>query len=579
MMVAAQSARRTSPPGWLPWTVGAAGLAAALSAYAFALTSDHLDQRLAQGSIHGWITLSYVLCGLIVWRRQPTSRFGPLMIAAGFAKALSNLTWSDDPVVQSIGMVFDLLPLVVFIHLFLAFPTGRLRSRADRALVTTAYAIAVGGQVVVMLLGTFGEDNAFAVVDAPAAGNIIHAVMLVSIATLSLTGMAVLLVRRRRWGRARRRSAELLLDAFLLGLLMIALLLLWGFPPLPYFAVVQRSTLVVLGLAPIAFLIALLDSHLARSGVGDLVIRLRAAPADLRDALAQALRDPSLTLLYWLPQYRTWADEKGRPAELPTDERRAATVIDRDGEPVAALVHDPSLRDEPALLDAVSAAAAIALDNGRLKADLHARIEEVRGSRARVIEAEHRERQRLERDLHDGAQQRLIALSLDLGRLEGRLGADPDARAALVQAKREVATSLDELRTVARGLHPAVLSGHGLAVAVESLAARSTVPVTLHIGLEQRLPETVEVAAYYVVSESLANIGKHAEATSARVDLTYADDTLVVEVVDDGVGGADADRGTGLRGLADRVEATGGRLQVWTPRGAGTRVRAELPCG
>jgi signal transduction histidine kinase len=196
-----------------------------------------------------------------------------------------------------------------------------------------------------------------------------------------------------------------------------------------------------------------------------------------------------------------------------------------------------------------------------------------------VIEAEHRERQRLERDLHDGAQQRLIALSLDLGRLEARLGADPSARASLAQAKREVATSLDELRTVARGLHPAVLSGHGLAVAVESLAARSTVPVTLHIGLDHRLPETVEVAAYYVISESLANIGKHAGATSARVDLTYADGTLVVEVVDDGVGGADADRGTGLRGLADRVEATGGRLRVWTPRGAGTRVRAELPCG
>jgi signal transduction histidine kinase len=196
-----------------------------------------------------------------------------------------------------------------------------------------------------------------------------------------------------------------------------------------------------------------------------------------------------------------------------------------------------------------------------------------------VIEAERRERQRLERDLHDGAQQRLIALSLDLGRLESHPDTDAQSRAALARARREVATSLDELRAVARGLHPAVLSGHGLAVAVESLAARATVPVTVHMGLDGRLAEGVEVAAYYVVSESLANIGKHARATSASIDLRCAGGMLIVEVADDGVGGADTERGTGLRGLADRVEALGGRLRVWTPRGGGTRVRAELPCG
>jgi signal transduction histidine kinase len=253
-------------------------------------------------------------------------------------------------------------------------------------------------------------------------------------------------------------------------------------------------------------------------------------------------------------------------------------MIERDTKPVAALVHDPAIKDEPELLDAVTAAAAIALENGRLQAELRANVDELRGSRARVIEAGQKERQRLERDLHDGAQQRLVALSLDLSVLESRLGGDPDANSILAKARDEVAVSLAELRDVARGLHPAVLTAHGLAVALESLAARATVPVRLSVDLQERVAEPVEVAAYYVVSESLANIGKHARATSATVDVVRNGPQLVVEVVDDGVGGADTERGSGLRGLADRVEGLGGQLRIWTPLGGGTRVRAELPC-
>jgi signal transduction histidine kinase len=195
-----------------------------------------------------------------------------------------------------------------------------------------------------------------------------------------------------------------------------------------------------------------------------------------------------------------------------------------------------------------------------------------------VIEAGQSERQRLERNLHDGAQQRLIALSLELGLLEERLSHNPDATGRLREARHEIALSLAELRDVARGLHPAVVSGHGLAVALESLAARAPVHVRLRVDLDARLHEGLEVAAYYVVAESLTNVGKHAQATSATVDITRVHGQVVVEVVDDGIGGADTERGSGLRGLADRVEALGGRLRVWTPRGGGTRVRAEIPC-
>ncbi|HEY2602492.1 MAG TPA: ATP-binding protein, partial [Thermoleophilaceae bacterium] len=168
--------------------------------------------------------------------------------------------------------------------------------------------------------------------------------------------------------------------------------------------------------------------------------------------------------------------------------------------------------------------------------------------------------------------------SLELGLLEERLAGDPEARTRLDQARGEIALSLAELRDVARGLHPAVVSGHGLGVALESLAALATVPVRLTVELEERMPERLEVAAYYVVSESLANIGKHAHATAATVDVVRFNGDVVVEVIDDGVGGADTEVGSGLRGLADRVEALDGRLRIWTPRGGGTRVRAELPC-
>jgi signal transduction histidine kinase len=544
-----------------------------------AFTSDRVTAPWWPSILFAWMIVIYVLCGLVAWWRRPGSRLGVLMVAAGFGMALATLGRADNVVVHSVGQVLDLLPLVLFLHVVLAFPAGRLTGRLDRVLVATGYVVTIAGQVTVMALGSFGPDNAFAVVDLPAAGDVVHAGILIVLSGLALTGLVMIVRRRLAGGRARRRTATLILDVFALGLLMIAALLLTGLSPGPGFPIVQHLSLLVLGLAPVAFLIGLLDAHLGRAGGGELFVRLRNDPTDLRAALAGTLRDPSLALVYWLPQYASWADESGRPVTLPAvDDSRAVTVIERDGQTVAALVHDPSLTDEHDLLDAVSAGAAIALENGRLRSDLHARLEELRGSRARMLEAGQRERQRLERDLHDGAQQRLIALSLDLGVLERQLGSDPVARNALTQAKREIALSLDELRDVARGLHPAVLSGHGLAVALESLAARAAVPVRLTVCVDGRLAETVEVAAYYVVCEGLANVGKHAQATRCSVDVERSDGQLVVEVVDDGVGGADTERGTGLRGLADRVEALGGQLRVWTPRGRGTRVRAEIPC-
>jgi signal transduction histidine kinase len=568
-----------TPNRFVLGAIAAVGCVAPLRSIAVALTSDDVD--LVSVALLDWVTVPYILAGLVAWLRRPESRLGLLMIAGGFASGLSALQLTHVDALFTIGALFDILPAALFLHVFLAFPDGRLRSRFEGALVAAAYAAAIGPQLVKLMLGVFGTDTLLAVTPQPDVASVVEDVQLLSLSAICLAGVGVLAARRRQAGRPRRRSLALLIDSFALGLVMIAVLFVFGAFHWPGFKEVQRATLIVIGISPIVFLLGLLDARLARSAVGDLILELQSnpAPGNLRVALARALRDPSLKLAYWLPDFETYVDRDGREVEVGAeDERRVTTLIERNGERVATLVHDPALVEEQELLDAVGAAAGIALENERLHAELRARLEELKGSRVRVIEAGQKERQRLERNLHDGAQQRLIALSLELSRLERTLASEPAAQTRLEEARREIALSLEELRDVARGIHPAVLSGHGLEVALESIAARAPLPVRISVELEKRLPERVEVAAYYVVSESLANVAKHAHAHDATVSVAQSSGCLLVEVLDDGIGGADTERGSGIRGLADRVEALGGRLRVWTPPGGGTRVKAEIPC-
>jgi signal transduction histidine kinase len=570
------------PPGpYLLLAIAFGGCAAATYTVLSALESDYLSEPGLRAVFAVWVILPYIFGGLIAWWRRPENRFGPLMIAAGFGTFLAMLGWSNVDVLHTIGQTLNFLPPILFLHVFLAFPSGRLERPVERAIVGTAYVVGIGLGFFRMLLGGFGPNSVFELTNEPGVADALERVQLVTSSACALAGIGVLVARRLGTGQPLRRSMALLTDSFAVGLLMIAVLALRAAVGAPGYVTIQRLTYFVVGLAPFAFLTGLLHARLARSSVGDLFVELRAdpAPADLRDALARALRDPSLTLAYWLPEFGSYADQEGRAVELPaSDGRRAVRLIERDGLPVAALVHDPALRDEPELLDAVTAAAGIAIEKSQLNVELRARVEELRGSRARIVEAGQRERQRLERNLHDSAQHRLVALSLQLSLLQEQLADDRSAAAQLERARREIDTSLDELREVAHGIHPAVVSGHGLAVALEQLAARAPVPVDLSVQIDRRLPEEVEVAAYYLISESLANVGKHAQASSARVEVGGGNGRLQVEVVDDGVGGADTEGGSGLRGLADRVEALGGRLRVWSPRGGGTRVQAEIPC-
>jgi signal transduction histidine kinase len=503
------------------------------------------------------------------------------MVVAGFIAFASSLQWTNLAFPYTVGSWLDLVPAALFLHVYLSFPTGRLNRPLERALVAAAYFMALAPQVVGLLLDGFGPDNLLAVTSKPGAAHTLLQVQLLTLSAICIAGVAVLVTRRRRGTRRGRRRSALLVESFGLALVMIAVLYISGAFEWPGFESTRRVTLVALGLAPLVFAMALLDARLARSSLGDLLVELGAepAPGELRNALARALRDPSLTLAYWLPEFEAWVDADGAQVTLPAGgSGRATTRIQRNGAPVAVLVHETALDDEPELLHAVTAAAEIGLENARLHAELRAGIDELRGSRGRVIAAGQKERQRLERNLHDGAQQRLIALALHLRRLEPRFEHDAEAKHGLDQARREIALTLAELRDISRGLHPAVVTAHGLPVALESLAALGPVPTQLAVELGGRLREELEVAAYYIVGESLANIGKHAQATSATVVVACRNGDLVVEIVDDGVGGADTERGSGLRGLADRIETLGGRLRVWTPAGGGTRVRAEIPC-
>jgi signal transduction histidine kinase len=566
------------------WAIAFAGCAAAAYSFSAALQNPAVGANLGEpvvvALLANWITVSYVLCGLFAWWRRPDSRFGVVMVCAGSANFFSTLAASTNEVTFTVGQALDLLPPALFIHVFLAFPTGHLRGPLERALVVSAYVAALGFQLSWMLLGGAGPSSLIEVSANPdAAWSILRA----GLAVMSAFCLAavVLLLRKWRIDRPLRRSMALLVDVFALGLVMIACLFLAHVFEVPVAKELRWAAFATLGLAPIAFLWALLSARLARSSLGDLLLELRTepAPSDLRDALARALGDPSLELAFWLPDFEVYADLHGRRVDVEDIRGRTTTLIDRDGAHVAALIHDPALTDEPELLDSVRAAAGIALENARLQAELRARLEELRGSRARIVEAAQNERQLLERNLHDGAQQRLIALSLNLSLLDGRIDGDDEVRVGIDQARREIAASLGELREIAHGIHPAVVSAHGLSVGLEHLAARAPIPVELNVELEGRLPEPLEVAAYYVVAESLANVAKHAQATSARVDVLQEGSELVLEIVDDGIGGADSERGSGIRGLADRVEALNGRLRVWTPKGGGTRVMAEIPCG
>ena len=312
--------------------------------------------------------------------------------------------------------------------------------------------------------------------------------------------------------------------------------------------------------------------------VDDYVRRLRdeqALLSDLQPTLARALGDPTLELGLWQAESRAYIRLDGTSLGEAGCGRSQFPVA-RDGAPVAMLVHDPRLDDEPLLLDAVTRAAALTLENARLHTEVLAQLAEVHASRQRIVTAAYEERRRIERDLHDGAQQRLVSMALSLRLARDRL--DGESADLLDEAGEQLALAVREVRELARGIHPATLIEDGLVAALEALADRTPLRVVVDVP-EQPLPEDVAAAAYFTACEAVTNVVKHAAATSVVIHGDFRDGELVLDVTDNGSGGAVVRAGGGLQGLADRLAAFGGRLTVNSAADRGTSVRAELPCG
>lgn len=538
----------------------------------------------------GW---AYITGGMVAYRARRLDRTGTLMTSIGVIGNLEGVALYVHallPYAAWLGGLTD----VLLAQLLLQYPSRALRSRVERAVLAAAYVqvLVVNGvrEVFVNLHDYFPCPcvHSFPTVHNPAVFRVLETEVRIAIVAL---GSAVVALVFRRWRHSSGPARRALNPLWFAGIATVTALILdalLGFAPLTSAQASGESAVVtIIQLSvPIALLVGLIRIRQSRSAVADLVVALGRAPGPtgVRQALASALGDPNLTVWYWVPETQAYVDADGRvadPARLPGG--RAATEVTTEGAPLAVLVHDHELLDQRPLLDAVAAAARLALENARLQAALAAQLAEVRASRARIVQAGLQERRKVERDLHDGAQQRLLGLSLTITMIRDQMigGADHDGqlRSLVEAASTQIREAIGELRELGRGILPAVLVHDGLAAAVETLAALAPLPVIARIE-PSRHPEAVEATAYFVIAEALANVARHAHASHAEVTARRADCQLVVEITDDGIGGAPAHGGgSGLTGLADRVAALGGQLTITSPADRGTSIRAELPCG
>jgi signal transduction histidine kinase len=549
----------------------------------------------------GWVLVdllpgaAFLVCGSVAWDRRPSSRIGPLMLAVGYAWFAGTVAASAVPLVDRTAYAVQGYYDAFLAWLILAYPSGRLRWLASRLVVGLFFTVLLVRTI--FRFAVFQWTGGLDVADPSAVERYIAGVTLrdqgdalfrVLIAGISIAVLALIVARWRAGSPAGRAVAGPILlggIGFATGIIVETIGLALAADSVGRSAawdLAQWATVITASVIPIAFVVGLGQERVARGRVGDLVVELGSAPAagdDLQAALARALGDPSLIVAYPVPGTDAFADLDGRPvAATRTEGDRATTAVTRGGRTLAMLVHDPALAERSALLSSVAAAAGLVVENEALQAEVRAQLEEVRASRARIVAAGDEERRRVERDLHDGAQQRLVslALALQIARRQAAEG-DPAVEVTLDRVADELELALAELRELARGIHPSVLVEEGIAAAVRALAERAPIRVTVD-ATSARYPAPIESAAYFVVAEALTNVARYAGATLASVRVHETDGMLVVEVRDDGVGGARMTAGSGLRGLDDRVASIGGRLSIDSPIGRGTTVRAEIPC-
>jgi signal transduction histidine kinase len=590
----------------------------AVSAYGYLQTTPFLEAGLnpldfstSEVFREVLVAWAFIGAGLIAWRRRARTAIGAMMMGVGAAWLLHGLEFLPTSPLVSIGVWLGSgagLMGVLLGLLILTYPTGSIRSRAARTWIVLSL-----GYLVIRLGVMFVSPSARGNCDC--RGTLILKydqslqLELVNLADLWFGAMTVILIAALawRWSRSSAPARRGAAPVWIAGVVMLLIGvtgesfftfadsivdwhpvipslgdLVWG----PRREAFYRDVLpwvqsVSLLLVPFALLWGLLRLRLRQSAVAALAVDLGRIdrPESLTAALRRALGDESLDVAYWSRPAGAYVDQMGEPVELHETEERSVTRLDGDDAPLAALIHDPALDEQRALVDGVAAVARLAIENERLHAEVRAQLEEVRASRERIVRATDDERRRVERNIHDGAQQRLVSLSLALTMAQAQMKeASPQAAATLAEAEQELKLAIGELRELARGIHPAILGEAGLTPALEALAERSPVPVRFRSVLAHRHSPLVEATAYFVAAEALTNVAKYASASSVELAAEEADGWLHVTVVDDGVGGADPSTGSGLRGLLDRVAAVGGRLSIESLAGRGTRLVADIPC-
>ena len=574
------------PPKWL--TAGAAAVVA------FQVVTDYVNNWPGPPPEPIYVVtttlvgLSYLAAGLIAWHRRPSERIGMLFILTGVAWYLPALTHLRFSIPFGAGNLLGNLYQSCLAHLALAWPSGYLRSRVQRGVVVLVYVSNFAESLASTLFwnprtngcGTACPANPLLVEGSKRLHNDLDiAVGVVSFAV----SVAVVVLIGRNWrsaqGYARREMTALVWVAVPVVAYIVTVSAVSNFN-------LNVSNLIVYGIAPLvlvlppaAFLAGMVRARLARGAVGTALVNLEPGPPPgrLRDTLATALGDSTLQLAF-RAESGGYVDTADRTVDLAgLGAGRVIAGLDPAGE--AVLVYDERLRHEPQLVQVAVSVASLALQHSRLQAEVEAQLDQVRASRARIVEAGDTARRRLERDLHDGAQQRLVTLSLALAMARDlATGADPELESLLDSASKEAREALVELRELARGIHPAVLTETGLNGALQALIERSPIAITLTAVPAERLPASIEATAYFVVCEALANVAKHAAANTTTITVTRSARMLTVQVDDDGTGGARPDRGSGLHGLGDRVASIGGSLRINSPPGQGTRVHAEIPC-
>ena len=579
--------------------LGAAGVALSLAAAWVAATGAGPEPRGFAAVAHALVIAAPISAGLYAVYRHPGGRFGWLLVLVGVLWSPTMLAESSDSVLYSIGRVSVWFAELLLIYLVLAFPSGRLASRADRLLLRAGILV-LSLSLALTPLGDFPEPSPWAscATDCPANAfmvpssepGFVHDVLMpmVQVASVVLfAGVALQLLRRLASGSSvmRVELVPVLAAAVLRMAATVAFLVARGANPESQVTeVLGEVALLATPAVSAGFVIGLVRSRVrAARALGELTGNLgRPSAEQLRDVIAEAVDDPSLEVVYRTSgDPSEWVDEMGHPVTLPdASSNRATTEIWSGGVRVAALVHDSALAEAPVMMEVANGFAQMALQNQRLETELRASLTELKASRSRIMAAADDERRRIERDLHDGAQQRLLALAIELELAGELVTSDPGKGARrLHELVQDVNTAMADIRSLASGLYPAILVERGLVAALSETAAACPLPTTLTAEDLGRYAPEIEGAVYFCCREALQNAAKHAEGAKSAAIKVWAGDAVHFEVRDDGAGLSQGHvgEGAGITNMRDRIGAMGGTLAIESHPGEGTRVMGAVP--